>query len=148
MIQEKINSLKPYFRAIKNTENYNILEMELKNTWVMEKGEGIEYQQRPTKENPNNLFTIFYSETRTFDQILEHVEVNIIKHNLEIEEKESLLRAKVEELKSVFESKSLDELNNLKFTTELDSLKLTNTKNNNTKSTKTKEKENGVAEKL
>ena len=34
-------------------------------------------------------------------------EVNIIKHNLEIEEKESLLRAKVEELKSVFESKSL-----------------------------------------
>ena len=41
-----------------------------------------------------------------------------------------------------------DELNNLKFTTELDSLKLTNTKNNNTKSTKTKEKENGVAEKL
>ena len=73
MIQEKINSLKPYFRAIKNTENYNILEMELKNTWIVEKGEEIEYQQRPTKENPNNLFTIFYSETRTFDQILEHV---------------------------------------------------------------------------
>ena len=94
------------------------------------------------------MFTIFYSETRTFDQILEHVEVNVIKHNLEIEEKESLLRAKVEELKRVFESKSLDELNNLKFTTELDSLKLTNSKSNNTKNVKTKEKENGVAEEL
>jgi hypothetical protein len=53
---------------------------------------------------------------------------NVIDYNLEIEEKEKLLKAKVEELKRVFENKSLDELSNLKFTTEEDTLKLGNNK--------------------
>jgi len=70
------------------------------------------------------LFTMFYSDTKTFDEIIDFVEDKIINYNLEVEEKERLLKAKVEELKRVFEMKSLDELNHLKFTTEEDSLKL------------------------
>ena len=67
---------------------------------------------------------MFYSETKTFDEILSFIEVDVINHNLEIEEKERLLRAKVEELKRVFEDKTLDELNGLKFTTEDNALKI------------------------
>jgi len=66
----------------------------------------------------------------------------VINHNLEIEEKERLLRSKVEELKRVFENKDLDELNKLKFTTEENSLKL----GSNNK--KEKQKHNGVTKEL
>ena len=71
---------------------------------------------------------MFYSDTKSFDEILDYIEEKVINYNLEIEEKERLLKAKVEELKRVFETKSLDELNHLKFTTEENSLKL-NAKN-------------------
>ena len=64
----------------------------------------------------------------TAEDILDYIEEKVINYNLEIEEKERLLKAKVEELKRVFETKSLDELNHLKFTTEENSLKL-NAKN-------------------
>jgi uncharacterized Zn finger protein len=71
---------------------------------------------------------MFYSDTKSFDEILDYIEEKVINYNLEIEEKERLLKAKVEELKRVFETKSLDELNHLKFTTEENNLKL-NAKN-------------------
>ena len=45
-----------------------------------------------------------------FDEILDFIEEKVIKPSLEIEEKERLLRVKVEELKRVFENKNLDEL--------------------------------------
>ena len=148
MIQERLNLLKPYFKGLKVAENYRIAEFNLKRGWEIPENDNIQVQQKEVKDNGTMLYNMFYSDTKTFDQIIDFVEEEVIKHNLEIEEKEALLRAKVEELKRVFESKSLDELNNLKFTTELDSLKLTNSKSNNTKNVKTKEKENGVAEEL
>jgi uncharacterized Zn finger protein len=90
------------------------------------------FNQKETKEGGNTLYTMFYSETKSFDQILDFIEEKVINYNLEVEEKERLLKAKVEELKRVFETKSLDELNHLKFTTEGDSLKLNHTKVNTT----------------
>ncbi len=58
------------------------------------------------------------------DDILDYVENEVIRYNLDLEEKERLLMMKVEELKRVFEDKDLDELNSLKFTTSDQSLKL------------------------
>ena len=81
-------------------------------------------QQKATKESNNILYTMFYSKNKNLDEILDFVEEGIIKRNLEIEQKEELLRMKVEELKRVFEDRSLTELNNLKFTTEDNALKL------------------------
>ena len=85
---------------------------------------------------------MFYSEAKSFDDILDYIENDVINHNLEIEEKERLLRSKVEELKRVFENKDLDELNKLKFTTEENSLKL----GSNNK--KEKQKQNGSTKEL
>jgi len=150
MIQERINQLKPYFRGIKVTENYKIVEFNLKKTWSIQTGDDIDVQSNESKEKNNVLISMFYSETKTFDEIIDYVEENVINYNIEIEEKENLLKAKVEELKRVFEVKSLDELNKLKFTTEDASLKLTKTnkKTEETNNNKVKEKENGVAEEL
>ena len=49
--------------------------------------------------------------------------------NIEVEQKETLLKQKVTELKEVFESSTLDELKELKFTSNPDVLKLNNTNN-------------------
>jgi len=128
MIQERLNLLKPYFKGLKVAENYRIAEFNLKRGWEIPENDNIQIQQKEVKDNGTMLYNMFYSDTKTFDQIIDFVEEEVIKRNLEIEEKEALLRAKVEELKRVFEDKSLTELNNLKFTTEDNSLKLTSRK--------------------
>ncbi len=124
MIQNRLDKLKPYFKGLKVAESYRIVEFNLKRGWELPDNEEIKYQQKEVKDNGSFLYNMFYSETKTFDEILSFIEVEVINHNLEIEEKERLLRAKVEELKRVFEDKTLDELNGLKFTTEDNALKL------------------------
>jgi hypothetical protein len=158
MIQNRINKLKPYFKGLKIAENYRIVEVNLKNSWNVQEDPNIEVQQKQTKESNNILYSMFFSDRKSFDEILDFIEEKVINYNLEIEEKEKLLRMKVEELKRVFEDKNLDELNRLKFTTEDNSLKLgTNSKtiNDSVKpeyiknlDNKNKIKQNGTTEKL
>ena len=131
MIQNRVDKLKPYFKGLKIAENYRIVEFNLKNSWSIKEDPDIQVQQKQTKDSSNILYTMFFSDKKSFDEILWFVEDKVINYNLEIEEKEKLLRMKVDELKRVFENKSLDELNNLKFTTEDNSLKL----GSNTRST-------------
>jgi len=121
MIQKRSDILQPYFKGLKVAENYKIVELTLKRSWDVEHNDDIMFNQKETKEGGNTLYTMFYSETKSFDQILDFIEEKVINYNLE-----------VEELKRVFETKSLDELNHLKFTTEGDSLKLNHTKVNTT----------------
>lgn len=133
MIQKRIDSLKPYFKGIKVAENYKIVEFNLKKSWIIPENNNIDVQQKTIKENSNILYNMFYTDVKSFDQLLDYVEDEVINYNLEIEQKEELLRMKVEELKRVFEDKGLDELNSLKFTTEDDSLKLNSNKSNSKK---------------
>ncbi len=153
MIQNRLDKLKPYFKGLKVAESYRIVEFNLKRGWELPDNEEIKYQQKEVKDNGSFLYNMFYSETKTFDEILSFIEVEVINHNLEIEEKERLLRAKVEELKRVFEDKTLDELNGLKFTTEDNTLKLGGSKNKpeflkDIDNTKQKVKENGTTKEL
>jgi hypothetical protein len=145
MIQNKINELKPYFRGIKLTDNYNIVEVNLKKSWLVPEDDEIMIQSKDIKEKNGVTYNMFYSENKTIDEIIEFIQVEVINYNIELEQKEELLRMKVEELKMVFETKSLDELNNLKFTTENNSLKLNGIKINDTNKQET---EHGVTEEL
>lgn len=126
MIQKRLERLKPYFKGIKVAEHFNIVEFNLKKEWLIQEKSGIEVQQKPSGDNKQSgiLYSMFYSDLKTFDEILDYIEEDIIAHNLELEQKEELLRVKVEELKRVFEDKTLNELNGLKFTTSDNSLKL------------------------
>lgn len=153
MIQKRIDLLKPYFKGIKVAENYRIVEFNLKKSWIIPENNDIDVQQKTIKENSNILYNMFYTDIKSFDQLLDYVEDEIINYNLEIEQKEELLRVKVEELKRVFNDKGLDELNSLKFTTEDDSLKLNNNKSNSKKdsdldNTELEKNKNGVTEEL
>ena len=62
--------------------------------------------------------------SHTLDSAKSEVEViaELINHNLEREEKERLLKAKVMELKEIFKSSSLDELKGLKINLEHDDM--------------------------
>jgi hypothetical protein len=149
MIQDRINRLKPYFKGIKVAEDYNIVEVNLKKSWVIPENEDILVQQKEVKESTNIFYNMFYTDVMNFDDLMDYIEQDVIKYNLEIEQKEDLLRMKVEELKRVFENKSLEELNNLKFTTEENNLKLGGNKAVNTLNNKTEKiNENGVTEEL
>lgn len=145
MIQKRIDKLKPYFKGIKVAEDYKIAEFNLKRSWVIPENDEISVQQKAIEESSNFLYNMFYTDSKSFDQLLDYVEEEIVNYNLEIEQKEELLRMKVEELKRVFEDKGLDELNSLKFITEDGSLKLgSNTNNKNKEQTE----KNGVTEEL
>jgi cAMP phosphodiesterase len=125
MIDKSIENLKPYFIGLRIVKNYYILEMTIKHTWVIPDDEKTQF------EKSNEGSTIFYSE-EGFDVLLEFIYNKVIKPNLELEEKERLLTIKVEELKRVFESNTLDKLQTLRFSTDGDVLKLNIIKNEST----------------
>ena len=146
MIQKRIDSLKPYFKGIKIAEDYRIVEFNLKKSWIIPENDEIEVQQKTIKESNNVLYNMFYTDIKSFDQLLDYVENEIINYNLEVEQKEELLRMKVEELKRVFEHKGLDELNSLKFTTEKNSLNLNGGSKLEVNNTESEKNKNGVTE--
>ena len=96
MIQDRLNRLKPYFKGIKVAEHFNIVEFNLKKEWLIQEKNGIDVQQKSLSDNKQTgvLYNMFYSDSKTFDEILNYVEDEVIAHNLELEQKETLLRAK------------------------------------------------------
>lgn len=116
MIQDVFKELEPYLKGLKIAENYNIVEVLIKKTWTYKDflPEDIQFSQ--TKENGNKDYYhgALYSENKNFDQIIE-VFKHVVEKNLEEEEKEKLLWAKVEELKKMFQETSLDRLKDLSF---------------------------------
>ena len=67
-------------------------------------------------KTPGNRTFSFVAEINESDveQVTENLQ-NIIKYNLEREEKDRLFQNKVDELKSIFEKQNLESLQNLKF---------------------------------
>jgi hypothetical protein len=68
------------------------------------------------KVTDNKRFFSFVTEfnEKMLDSTISNVK-NIISYNKEIELKEKLLKQKIDELKKIFESKNLENLQNLKF---------------------------------
>lgn len=120
-IQKRFNELSPYLKGLKSADKYRMVEVNLKSTWKFIQNDEILFQVKEI-EGKNFNYHLFYSETLSFDEILDWVQDYVIKTNLEMEQKQKLLKSKVDELKRIFEDKSLDELNSLQFITEDDLL--------------------------
>ena len=154
MIQKRFNELQPYLRGIKlvsdKSGQYSVVECILKNTWKIDGiiAEGIQYKSgKESEEHKGYVSHMFWAED-SIDNLINAFEV-VVNTNIEMEQKQALLRSKVEELKRMFEDKSLDELKGLKFSSEMDvTLKIN--KPEPTKMVKEEElpKSNGVTEKL
>jgi len=154
MIQKRFNELQPYLRGIKlvsdKSGQYSVVECILKNTWKIDglTAEGVQYESsgKESEEHKGYVNYMFWSEM-SIDDLIDNVEL-VINANIEMEQKQALLRSKVEELKKMFEDKSLEELKALKFHSEMDVTLKVNKPEPKVVNEEELHKNNGVTEKL
>ena len=111
-IQNRLDGLQPYVEGIRYLQGMVFVDAVLKDDWTVLTSDYI--KKIVSDDDKNHL--IFYSEKEgvTIDDLLDFVEKNI-KVNIERELKHKYLVSKVEELKKVFKSNSLEKLKTLKF---------------------------------
>lgn len=116
MIKERLNNLRPYVRGVRFVKDMAVVDVVFKDGWDVYESSIVTY--KPSKSS-KNYFMFFPKdqESSDFDLLLDHIE-DIIGNNIERENKLVLLKAKVEELKVLFDSKPLTELERLKFKIE------------------------------
>lgn len=113
---KEIENITDYIISIRKLEKYFSFDVNFPSTWSILKSHVDETKTVFTKNENKGKHVSFVSEldelsiTETIDRIN-----NIVKYNKEKEEKERLFQEKVNELKSIFEKESLEELKNLKF---------------------------------
>lgn len=111
-IQERLNKLKPFVKGIRFVNSTSVVDVQLKENWTLSENTNILVKKGKSEEN----YYMFYSEdtTITFDDILDFVE-DTINLNVENEKKLELIKVKIQELKTHFETKPLSVLRTLKF---------------------------------
>jgi hypothetical protein len=115
MFQEKLNELRPYVTGIRFVKDLPVVDVVLLKNWDMFESDTVTYKLSNTNEN---YFMVFPKDKGdSIDSVLNHVEY-VIDFNVEKENKLTLLKAKIEELKVLFSDKSLTDLENLKFVIE------------------------------
>ena len=115
MFQEKLSELRPYVTGIRFVKDLPVVDVLLLENWDMFETESITY--KPSNNN-NNYYMVFPKNSEdSIDNVLEHVEY-VLDFNIETENKLSLLKAKIEELKFLFSYKPLKELERLKIVIE------------------------------
>lgn len=115
MLQDKLNSLRPYVTGIRFVKDLPVVDMVLKEGWNIFESKTVTY--KPSRENSNYYMLHPKNPSDTIDVVFDHAE-HVIEVNVEKENKLVLLRAKIEELKSLFTNKPLSELEKLKFVFE------------------------------
>ena len=112
MIQEKLNSLRPYVTGLRFVKDLPVVDLVIKEGWNMFESDKVSY--KPSANN-KNYFMVFPKDPKdSIDDVVTHVE-HIIDINIEKENKLVLLKAKIEELKQLFTDKSLKDLERLKY---------------------------------
>jgi len=106
-----------YLISIRKLKTYLSIDIEFPDTWKIPKRfvqEDKILENQKVSEN-----TRFFSFVSEFDENILNLTVDnikkIISYNKEIELKEKLLKQKIDELKKIFESKKLENLQTLKF---------------------------------
>ena len=112
-IQKTLDALQPYVIGIRYLEGVAIVDAVFKEGWTLPESNLI----KKIKGGDDMNYQMIFSEAPNIglDELLEYVE-KVISVNQEREKKHDLLRQKVNELKEVFKTTSLNKLKNLRFT--------------------------------
>jgi len=106
-----------YLISIRKLKTYLSIDIEFPDTWKIPKRFVQEDKIMENQKVSEN--TRFFSFVSEFDENILNLTVDnikkIISYNKEIELKEKLLKQKIDELKKIFESKKLENLQTLKF---------------------------------
>ena len=116
-LYKEFSTLFPYLQSVRKIQEYLSFDVSFPNSCKLPKKfvDETKVMEQESK-SPNQRMFSFVSEIdeisvgKTSDNIQ-----NIIKYNIEREEKEKLFEQKVAELKIIFERQSLNELKNLSF---------------------------------
>jgi hypothetical protein len=114
------NQIEPIFEyllQIRKIENYLMFDMLFPMTWKVPKKYIIEDKfLNQGQQDDNKILLSFISDfqQKELDLIVKNI-IGIINYNIEREEKERLLQVKINELKTIFDKQSLDNLKELKF---------------------------------
>lgn len=115
-LQEMLDKLQPYLLGIRYLEGIPLLDVVLKEGWIIPDEKDIN-KLKGGDDSVNYYMVFSENKTKSLDELLDYVD-GVIKLNQEREEKNQLLRVKVNELKEFFKVHTLAKLNKLKFTIE------------------------------
>jgi hypothetical protein len=124
-LYQEFSALLPYLQSVRKLQKYLSFDVSFPNTWKIPK-KYVEEEKIMEQAStiPNERLFSYVSEIREEDIQKVHMNLkNIIKYNLEREEKDRLFESKVDELKKLFEKQNLEKLKGLYFDIEEPKLK-------------------------
>ena len=113
-LQERMESMRPYFKGIEMYNEALIVKVVFPNNWKAYDSQDGRIKVTPSESNPNESFYYANSENSSYDDIFDLIE-ETIKANQDIILKLELLKDKIEELKEAFSTHTYDELCSLSF---------------------------------
>jgi hypothetical protein len=137
-LQERMDGMKPYFRAIEVYNDALMVRVVLPSSWKIYPSADGRIKVTPSETNANEAIYYADGNEATYEDIFDLVE-ETIKANQDIVLKLKLLREKVEELKELFSTHSYNDLQTLRF--EFSEVKKPKAKRKYTKKNKEAEKE-------
>jgi hypothetical protein len=116
-LYKEFSTLLPYIQSVRKIKTYLSFDVSFPKTWRLPKKFVQEDKvMEQTSSAPDERLFSFVCEIS--EESIENTSSNlqnIIKYNLEREEKEKLFENKVNELKEIFDKQNLNNLKNLKF---------------------------------
>jgi hypothetical protein len=125
-LYKEFSILFPYLQSVRKLQTYLSFDVSFPNTWKLPKkyvDESKVMEQTGTITN-ERLFSFVSEITEDNVEKVSNNIQNIIKYNLEREEKEKLFDSKVNELKMIFEKQNLSNLKSLHFDIKKNKLEL------------------------
>jgi len=116
-LYQEFSALLPYLQSVRKLNNYLSFDVSFPTTWKLPK-KFVEEDKIMEQESSTKTNRLFSYVTEINEESVQRVHLNIkniIKYNLEREEKDRLFESKVEELKKLFEKQNLEKLKGLFF---------------------------------
>ena len=114
MLQDRINKISEYFRGMEITNNTYIVRVSFKDRWGVFPSEEKGIKVCKSEEVANEFFYYANYITASIDDVFDLIE-ETISMNIDAEMKINLLSVKMDELKMLFSSESLEKLQTLYF---------------------------------
>lgn len=125
-LYKEFSTLLPYIQSVRKLKNYLSFDVSFPKTWRLPK-KYVEEDKIMEQESTiiDHRFFSFVSEITEdgVENTSKNIQ-NIIRYNLEREEKEQLFQNKVDELKHIFEKQNLKNLKSLQFEIKNNKLEL------------------------
>ena len=121
---ELISNLRPYFFSLREIERNVSLDLKIPTTWRLEHVQQVvgQYKSMSLKVQDKNdkfqLVSLVSFATQEGYDTARSCASEIIKYNIELEEKDKLFKEKVRELEMLFKNESLDKLKDINFLEE------------------------------